>query len=221
MECIADRFKDNVDFYKERVETGTTIMAVCFKGGVVLGADSRTSAGGYYVVNRVTDKITEVDEKILCCRSGSAADTQFLADVTKYHLKLLKAQTQKPNLVRSAANIFRKYCYGYRTELSAGMIVAGYDHVQGQQVYGIPSGGSMYEAPFIIGGSGSIFLYSYFDENYREGMDEESCIAFVQNAVRMAVTRDSSSGGVARLAVVTADGIRRLPPMEIVYKPMI
>lgn len=35
----------------------TTIMAASFDGGVVLGADSRTSTGSY-VANRVTDKIT-------------------------------------------------------------------------------------------------------------------------------------------------------------------
>ena len=32
-------------------------MAVSFNGGVVLGADSRTSTGSY-VANRVTDKLT-------------------------------------------------------------------------------------------------------------------------------------------------------------------
>jgi 20S proteasome alpha/beta subunit len=59
-------------------DLGTTIMAVEFDGGVVIGADSRTSAGAY-IVNRVTDKLTKVHERIYCCRSGSAADTQVQA----------------------------------------------------------------------------------------------------------------------------------------------
>ena len=50
-------------------------MAVEFDGGVVIGADSRTSMGTF-VHNRVTDKLTEVTDNIYCCRSGSAADTQ-------------------------------------------------------------------------------------------------------------------------------------------------
>uniref|UniRef100_A0A0A9YU69 Proteasome subunit beta type-6 n=1 Tax=Lygus hesperus TaxID=30085 RepID=A0A0A9YU69_LYGHE len=54
---------------------GTTIMAVTYDGGVVLGADSRTSTGTY-VANRVSDKLTPLHDKIFCCRSGSAADTQ-------------------------------------------------------------------------------------------------------------------------------------------------
>ena len=50
-------------------------MAVAYDGGVVLGADSRVSTG-VYISNRVSDKLTAVDERIYCCRSGSAADTQ-------------------------------------------------------------------------------------------------------------------------------------------------
>merc|ERR1711934_1041138 len=44
-------------------------------GGVVMGADSRTSTGSY-VANRVSDKITPVCNNVAVCRSGSAADTQ-------------------------------------------------------------------------------------------------------------------------------------------------
>lgn len=60
-------------------------MAVEYDGGVVIGADSRTSAGTY-VTNRVTDKLTEITDRIYCCRSGSAADTQAIADIVSYSL---------------------------------------------------------------------------------------------------------------------------------------
>lgn len=60
-------------------------MAVEFDGGVVIGADSRTSSGTY-VSNRVTDKLTRISDKIYCCRSGSAADTQAIADIVAYSL---------------------------------------------------------------------------------------------------------------------------------------
>ncbi len=63
----------------EAASTGTTLVAVEFDGGVVLGADSRTSTGTY-VANRVTDKLTPVTDYIFACRSGSAADTQVRED---------------------------------------------------------------------------------------------------------------------------------------------
>lgn len=60
-------------------------MAVQFKGGVVLGADSRTTTGSY-IANRVSDKLTSVHDRIYCCRSGSAADTQAVSDIVRYYL---------------------------------------------------------------------------------------------------------------------------------------
>ena len=85
---------------------GTSIIAVTFKGGVILGADSRTSTGSY-IANRVADKvgvqyltvcamqssrslhfvmaaacamqITPLADKVYILRSGSAADTQAIS----------------------------------------------------------------------------------------------------------------------------------------------
>lgn len=44
-------------------------MAASFPGGVVLGADTRTSTGSY-VANRVTNKLTQLADKVLvlACR---------------------------------------------------------------------------------------------------------------------------------------------------------
>lgn len=67
------------------VSRQTSIMAVAFDGGVVLGADSRTTTGTY-IANRVSDKITPMTESIFCCRSGSAADTQAISDYVRYVL---------------------------------------------------------------------------------------------------------------------------------------
>ncbi len=60
-------------------------MAVTFDGGVVMGADSRTSTGSY-VANRVSDKIVPLHDYVWCCRSGSAADTQAVADAVSYYI---------------------------------------------------------------------------------------------------------------------------------------
>ncbi|XP_006344576.1 proteasome subunit beta type-6-like isoform X1 [Solanum tuberosum] len=49
---------------------GTTIIGVTYNGGVVLGADSRTSTG-MYVANRASDKITQLTDNVYVCRSGS------------------------------------------------------------------------------------------------------------------------------------------------------
>lgn len=64
-------------------------MACQFEGGVIVAADSRTTTGSY-IANRVTNKLTPVHNRIICCRSGSAADTQALADIVSSQCELLR-----------------------------------------------------------------------------------------------------------------------------------
>lgn len=54
--------------------------------------------------------------------------------------------------VRTAASLFQEMCYQNKDNLSAGIIVAGWDKKEGPSVYNIPLGGSLHRAPFAIGG---------------------------------------------------------------------
>ena len=92
------------------VNLGTSIMAVNFKDGVILGADSRTTTGAY-IANRVTDKLTKVHDTIWCCRSGSAADTQAVADIVQYHLGMYGIMNNEAPTTQTAAALFQELCY--------------------------------------------------------------------------------------------------------------
>uniref|UniRef100_A0A2I3GST8 Proteasome 20S subunit beta 9 n=1 Tax=Nomascus leucogenys TaxID=61853 RepID=A0A2I3GST8_NOMLE len=118
------------------VHTGTTIMAVEFDGGVVMGSDSRVSAG---------------------------------------------IELEEPPLVLAAANVVRNISYKYREDLSAHLMVAGWDQREGGQVYGT-LGGMLTRQPFAIGGSGSTYIYGYVDAAYKPGMSPEECRRFTTDA---------------------------------------
>ncbi|SCV03556.1 LAMI_0H09098g1_1 [Lachancea mirantina] len=190
------------------VNLGTSIMAVTFKDGVILGADSRTTTGAY-IANRVTDKLTRVHEKIWCCRSGSAADTQAVADIVQYYLDLYTTQFGEPS-TKAAASIFKSLCYENKDNLTAGIIVAGYDDKNKGEVYSIPLGGSIHKQPYAIAGSGSTFIYGYCDKNFKDNMAKDEAIDFIKHSLSQAIKWDGSSGGVIRMVVLTAEGAERL-----------
>jgi len=196
------------DWMSAKHMTGTTIMAVEFQGGVVLGADTRTTTGSY-VANRVTDKLTKITDKIYCCRSGSAADTQAIADIVSYHLEFHEMQTGEDPPVRSAAVVFKDLCYKYRDQMTAGILVAGWDKQLGGQIYSIPIGGMISRQGVSIGGSGSSYIYGFVDSQFKEGMSKEEAADFVTKAVTLAINRDGSSGGCVRLAIITKEGVER------------
>jgi len=100
-------------------------------------------------------------------------------------------------------------CYENKDNLSAGLIVAGYDPVDGPSVYQIAQGGSLLKVPFAVGGSGGTYIYGWMDGNYRANMDRDGAQKFVRTALAHAMARDGSSGGVIRTVTVTSDGAER------------
>jgi 20S proteasome alpha/beta subunit len=143
-----DNFSSSMDSFDEvpaskGVDSGTTIMAVAFDGGVVMGADSRTSTGSY-VANRVSDKITALHDRIFVCRSGSAAgrglmqhpvyfsasttqfpnaDTQALTDYVRRFVSEHSIEKGRLPTVRAASKLFRSLAYENKDRLMAGTVV--------------------------------------------------------------------------------------------------
>lgn len=107
----------------------------------------------------------------------------------------------------------QRMCYQYKDKLSAGVIVAGWDPVDGGSVYSIPAGGSCVRVPFALGGSGSLYIYGLVDaemaRSHAEGtpiIDTLRARTLVKQAVAHAMARDGSSGGIIRTVVVTENG---------------
>ncbi|GMH66123.1 hypothetical protein TrRE_jg9550 [Triparma retinervis] len=202
------------------LSTGTTIMAVPFEGGVVLGADSRVSTGTY-IANRTSDKIAQLSEKIFCCRSGSAADTQALTDYVRFYLQQWEVETGRDATVKVAAHLMRKICYQNKDNLSAGVIVGGWDEVDGGSVYNIPLGGTMIKMNCAIGGSGSTYIYGLTDALYKPNMTKAETVAMVKKSISHAMARDGSSGGIIRTCIVEKSGVEReyIPGNQLPYGP--
>lgn len=198
--------KDDVMEAEQAVKTGTTIMAIEFDGGVVVGADTRTSTGDY-VANRASRKISRVHDKIFVCRCGSAADTQALTKFVQHYFGMHAIELGEEPTVNTCASLFKMMAYNNKDNLSAGLIVAGFDPKRGGQVYSIPLGGTMLRVPMAIDGSGSGYISAFCDANYKEKMTKAEALAFVQRSVAHAMSRDGSSGGLVRTCIITKDGI--------------
>ncbi|XP_067945825.1 proteasome subunit beta type-6-like [Watersipora subatra] len=194
------------DWLNQELSTGTSIIAVEYKDGVVLGADSRTSLGAYVACN-FTNKLTPVTDSIFCCRSGSAADTQAVADIVKYYLSIYRMQMEQEPSVHTAANVFRDICYGYRDQLTAGIIVAGWDKENGGQVYRVPVGGSMIKQRLALGGSGSTYIFGYVDSKFKENMSKNEALQFCADSLALAMMRDGGSGGLVNLVAISEQGV--------------
>ena len=91
----------------------------------------------------------------------------------------------------------------------AGVIIAGWDPVEGGSVYTVTLGGTCLQLPFCTGGSGSIFIQGLLDSEFKLGMSKEEARALAKKACSHAMCRDGSSGGVIRTVVITGEGVDR------------
>lgn len=133
----------NLSDYKKAESTGTSIMAIVYDGGVLVGADSRTTSGTY-IADRVQDKVDYLHERIFCLRSGSAADTQTLCGYVRYYLDVHAIELERRPTVKTAARLFQNMIYQYKDNLSAAVIIAGVDENDGPSLYAVqPSGSSI------------------------------------------------------------------------------
>jgi 20S proteasome subunit beta 1 len=117
-----------------------------------------------------------------------------------------RIETGKPPRVKTAAHLMRKMCYENKDRLMAGVIVAGWDPVDGGSVYSIPLGGTCLKVPFALSGSGSTYIYGLIDAEYSPDVSIEDARKLVKKAIAHAMARDGSSGGIIRTVVVTAEG---------------
>ena len=117
-----------------------------------------------------------------------------------------RVETGLPPRVKTAAHLMQRLCYENKDQLLAGLIVAGWDPVDGGSVYSIPLGGTCLKVPFALSGSGSTYIYGLVDSEYRPDLSLEQARAFVKKSIAHAMARDGSSGGVIRTVCVRPEG---------------
>jgi 20S proteasome subunit beta 1 len=100
----------------------------------------------------------------------------------------------------------QKMCYENKNNLMAGVIIAGWDPVEGGSCFSIPLGGTCLKVPFALSGSGSTYIYGLVDSEFKPDMSIEEARTMIKKAISHAMARDGSSGGIIRTVVVTPEG---------------
>jgi len=89
------------------------------------------------------------------------------------------------------------------------MICSGWDPYKGYQIYSVNQTGFFQEGDYALSGSGSTFIWGYFDANYNKNMTLEQAKEFIRSSISLACYRDGSSGGVIRMLNITEEKTER------------
>ena len=193
-------------------KTGTTIVGIIYKDGVVLGADTRAT-GGAEVVDKNCEKIHYLAPNIWCCGAGTAADTEKTTELIASNLELLRLSTGTQSRVVTSLTLLKRLLYKYQGNVSAALVLGGVD-VHGPHLFSIHPHGSTQRLPYTTMGSGSLAAMAVFESRFTEDMEEEAATQLVKDAVRAGIFNDLGSGSNVDVTVIRKDNVSRFRTYE-------
>jgi len=201
---------------------GTTIVAMDFRGGVIMAGDRRSTAGSM-IAQRDIEKVFRSDDFSCVGISGVAGvglDLVRLFQLELEHYEKLEGRTLS---LEGKANRLAAFVRGNLGGAMQGLVVvplfAGYDEDTGNgRIFSYDVAGGRYDERKFHGiGSGSVFARGALKKLYTDGMSESDAVTACMQALYDAADDDSATGGpdLTRqiypvVAVVTEDGFRRL-----------
>jgi len=183
------------------MKTGTTIVGIIYKDGIILGADTRSTSDNV-VADKNCEKIHYIASNIYCCGAGTAADTESTTALISSQLELHKLSTGRQSRVITAKTMLQQMLFKYQGHVSAALILGGVD-VTGPSLYTIYPHGSTDSLPYVTMGSGSLAAMAVFEAGFKRNMEKEEGIALVSSAIKAGIFNDLGSGSNVDVVVIT------------------
>jgi 20S proteasome subunit beta 2 len=184
-------------------KTGTTIVGLVYKDGVVLGADTRATSGSE-VAEKNCEKIHYLAPNMYCCGAGTAADTEMITQLISSQLELLRMNTHSPSRVVTACTLLKRRLFQHQGHISAALVLGGCD-INGPAVYQIHPHGSTAKLSYTTMGSGSLAAMAVFESSWREDLEEADAVKLVQRAIGAGIFNDLGSGSNCDVCVIRKD----------------
>lgn len=205
------------------LKTGTTILGIVCKDGVVMASD-RQSTAGTIVLNKNSEKTKQVNDYLLIAGTGMVSDIQRVAKILPAELKIKELKSRSRPSIRQAASLLANISYSGIRQPSmipqqAGFLLGGFNQDDSIELYTIEPAGSVvkvedYDANF---GSGMPYVLGLLERQYKKDMKIDEGIELAKEALKSSTQRDIGSGYGIDIFTITKDGIKKV--VEQTIKP--
>lgn len=189
------------------MKTGTTIVGLIYKDGVVLAADTRATEGSI-VCDKNCEKIHYIADNIYCCGAGTSADTENTTNLIASQLELMRLTTGAQPRVKGAMTRLKQRLFQYQGHVSAALVLGGID-CTGSYLYTVYPHGSVDNLPYATMGSGSLCAMAMFESEYKDDMTEQEAIDLCDKAIQSGIFNDLGSGSNVDVCVISkTEGVK-------------
>jgi len=209
MDTVKEKLNNSV------LKTGTTILGIVCKDGVVMASDRQITAGNL-VVGKNFPKTVQINDYLLISFTGMVSDAQRVPKLLAAELKLKHLRSKSRPSVKQASSLLGNISYNGIRQPSmipqqAGFLLAGYNEDGSVELYTIEPAGSTvkvedYDANF---GSGMPFVLGLLERQYKKGISIKDGIELAKEALKSSTQRDTGSGYGIDIFSITKDGIKK------------
>jgi len=203
------------------LKTGTTILGIVCRDGVVMASD-RQSTAGTMIVNKNSEKTKLINDYILIAGTGMVSDIQRVAKLLPAELRLKELRSKTRPTIKQAASLLSGISYSGIRQPSmipqqAGFLLGGFNDDGTCELYSIEPAGSVvkvddFDANF---GSGMPFVLGLLERQYKKGMSVEQGIELAIEAIKSSTQRDTGSGFGIDVFTITKEGIKKVKSQKI------
>ena len=198
------------------LKTGTTILGIVCKDGVVMASDRQVSAGNL-VVGKDFSKTEKVNDYLLLSFTGSVSDAQKFSKYLAAELRLKELKLGIRPTIKEAANLASTIIYSQIRRPSTipsivGALVGGFNSDGSVELYTIEPAGSVikvkdYDANF---GSGMPYVLGLLERQYKKDITTKEGVELAKEAIKSSTQRDMGSGYGIDVFVISKDGIKKV-----------
>ena len=203
------------------LKTGTSILGIVCKDGIVMASDRQLTAGNL-VVGKREQKAVQINDYLVASWTGMASDAQLLQKIIAAELKLKHLRSKTRPTVKEAANLIGMLSYRNIRQFStipsvAGTLVAGFNEDGTTELYSVEPAGTVtkvedYDANF---SSGMPFILGLLERQYRPEITIKEGINLAIECIKSSSQRDVGSGFGIDVFTITKDGIKHVVKQKV------
>ncbi len=204
-----------------QIPHGTTIVALKYKGGAVIGGDRRATIGGHMIINEDIIKVFQTDDYSAMAIAGAFGPSVKMARLFQTELEHYEKVEGVPLTLEGKAMRLSAMIEQNLPAAMQGLTVmplfVGFDPGKGEaKIFEYDITGGTFSKPleesFSCSGSGQERAHSLFEQHYSMGMTEEEAFRLAARALDFAKKRDAATGGKRYIIKsVSAKGVRDAP----------
>ena len=209
------------DLKNSILKTGTTILGIVCKDGVVMAADRQATAGTI-IMSKTERKVFQINDYLVMSGTGMMSDIQRVPKILAAELKLKELRSKSRPTVKQAGSLLSNLSYSGIRQPSvipqqAGFLLGGFNEDGSTEIYSIEPAGSVmkvedYDANF---GSGMPYVLGLLERQYKKDITVKEGVELAKEAVKSSTQRDIGSGFGIDVFAITKDGIKKVVEQEI------